>query len=46
MRILFVIPIIINIHGHRFEIHTFASGNTQKCIDIVLGIKKLEGVMN
>ena len=46
--ILFVIPIIIDIHGHRFEIYMLVSkihGN----VDIVLGIKnvfELEGVIN
>ena len=46
--ILFVIPKIIEISGHRFEIYTLVSkihGN----VDIILGIKnvfELEGVIN
>ena len=46
--VLFVIPIIIEVHNHRFEIYTLVSeihGN----IDLVLGIKnifELEGVIN
>ena len=46
--ILFVIPIIIDIHGHRFEIYTLVS-KIHKNVDIVLGIKnvfKLEGIIN
>ena len=46
--ILFVIPITIDIHGHRFEIYTLVS-EIHKNVDIVLGIKnvfKLEGVIN
>ena len=46
--VLFIIPVIIDIHGHRFEIYTLVSeihGN----VDLVLGIKnvfKLESVLN
>ena len=46
--VLFIIPVIINIHRHRFEVYTLVSdihGN----VDLVLGIKnvfKLEGVIN
>ena len=29
--VLFVIPIIIDIHGHRFEIYTLVSDNSRKC---------------
>ena len=46
--VLFVIPIIIDIHGHRFEIYTLVS-KIHKNVDIVLGIKnvfKLVGVIN
>ena len=46
--LLFVIPIIIDIHGHRFEIYTLAS-EIHESVDIVLGIKnvfELEGVIN
>ena len=46
--VLFIIPVIVEIHGHRFEIYTLVSeihGN----VDLVLGIKnvfELEGVIN
>ena len=46
--ILFVIPIIIDIHGHRFEIYTLVY-EIHENVDIVLGIKnvfELEGVIN
>ena len=46
--ILFVIPIIIDIHGHRFKIYTLVS-KIHENIDIDLGIKnvfELEGVIN
>ena len=46
--VLFIIPVIIDILGHRFEIYTLVSGNHEN-IDLVLGIKnvfKLEGVIN
>ena len=46
--ILFVIPVIIDVHGHRFEIYTFVS-EIHENVDIVLGIKnvfELEGVIN
>ena len=46
--VLLVIPIIIDIHGHRFEIYILVS-KIHENIDIVLGIKivfKLEGVIN
>ena len=46
--VLFIIPIIIDIHGHRFEIYTLVS-EIHESINIVLGIKnvfKLEGVTN
>ena len=45
---LFIIPVIVDIHGHRFEIYTLVS-EIHENIDLVLGIKnvfKLEGVMN
>ena len=29
--VLFIIPVIIEVHGHRFEIYTLVSGNTQEC---------------
>ena len=46
--VLFVISIIIDIHGHRFEIYTLVS-EIHENVDIVLGIKnvfELEGVIN
>ena len=46
--VLFIILIIIDIHGHRFEIYTLVS-KIHENIDIVLGITnvfKLEGVTN
>ena len=46
--ILFVIPIIVDIHGHRFEVYTLVS-QIHKNVDLVLGIKnvfELEGVIN
>ena len=44
----FVIPVIIDIHGHRFIIYTLVS-KIHENVDMVLGIKnvfKLEGVVN
>ena len=38
--VLFVIPVIIDIHGHRFEIFTLVS-KIQENVDLVLGIKKV-----
>ena len=46
--VLFVIPIIIDIHGQRFEIYTLVS-EIHENVDIVLGIKnvfQLEGITN
>ena len=46
--VLFIIPVIIDVHGHRFEIHTLVS-EIHKNIDSALGIKnvfELEGVIN
>ena len=48
MSILFVIPMIIDIHSHRFEKYMLVS-EIHKNVDMVLGIKnvfKLEGVIN
>ena len=36
--VLFVIPVIIDVHGHRFEIYTLVSENHEN-VDLVLGIK-------
>ena len=46
--VLFIIPLIINIHDHRIEVYTLVS-EIHENIDIVLGIKnvfELEGVIN
>ena len=46
--VLFIIPVIIDVHRHRFEINTLVSAIHKK-VDLVLGIKnvfKLEGVIN
>ena len=46
--VLFMIPVIIEVHNHRFEIYTLVS-EIHKNVDLVLGIKngfKLEGVIN
>ena len=44
--VLFIIPIIVDMHGHRFEICTLVSGIHENG-DLVLGIKnifELEGI--
>ena len=46
--VLFIIPVIVDIHRHRFEISTLVS-EIHESIDLVLGIKnifELEGVIN
>ena len=46
--VLFIIPFIMEVHGHRFEIYTLVS-KIHENIDLVLGIKnvfELEGVIN
>ena len=46
--VLFIIPVIIDVHRHRFEIYTLVS-EIHKNVDLVLGIKnvfELEGVIN
>ena len=46
--VLFIIPVIINVHRHRFKIHTLIS-EIHENEDLVLGIKnvyELEGVIN
>ena len=46
--VLFIIPVIIEVHGHRFEIYTLVS-EIHKNVDLVLVIKnvfELEGVIN
>ena len=46
--VLFVIPIIVDLNNHRFEVYTLVS-EIHENVDLVLGIKnsfKLEGVIN
>ena len=46
--VLSIIPVIIDVHRHRFEIYTLVS-EIHENVDLVLGIKnvfKLEGVIN
>ena len=46
--VLFVIPVIIDIHGHRFEIFTLVS-EIHDSIDLVMGMKnifELEGMID
>ena len=46
--VLFIIPVIIEVHGHRFKIYTLVS-KIHENVDLVLGIKNvfdLEGVIN
>ena len=46
--VLFIMPVIVDIHGHRFEIHTLVS-EIHENVDLVLGIKnvfELEGVIH
>ena len=46
--ILFIIPVIVEVHSHRFEIYTLVS-EIHENVDLVLGIKnalELEGVIN
>ena len=46
--VLFVIPVIIDIHGHRFEVFTLLS-EIHDNVDLVLGMKnvlELEGVID
>ena len=38
--VLFVIPVIIDVHGHRFEIFTLVS-EIHENLDLVLGIKNV-----
>ena len=48
VNVLFIIPVIVDIHGHRFKIYTLVS-EILESIDLVLGIKnvlELEGVIN
>ena len=48
VNVLFIIPVIIDVYGHRFEIYTFVL-EIHKNVDLVLGIKnvfELEGVIS
>ena len=38
--VLFVIRVIIDVHGHRFEIYTLVSENHEN-VDLVLSIKNV-----
>ena len=46
--VLFIIPIVIDIHGHRFETSTLVS-EIHENVDLVLGIKiifQLDNIIN
>ena len=46
--VLFIIPIIVSIHRHRFKVYTLVSEILEN-VDLVLGIKNIfdvEGVIN
>ena len=46
--VLFIIPVIIDVHRYRYEIYTLVS-EIHENVDLVLGIKnvlELEGVIN
>ena len=46
--VLFIIPTVIDIHGHRFKIFTLVSGIHEN-VDLVLSTKnifELEGIIN
>ena len=46
--VLFIIPVIVQTHSHRFEIYTLVS-EIHENVDLVLGIRnvfELEGVIN
>ena len=48
LSVLFVIPVIIDIHGHRFEIFTLVS-EIHDNVDLVMGMEnifELEGVID
>ena len=40
MGVLFVIPVMVDIHGHRFELFTLAS-EIHENVDLILGIKNI-----
>ena len=46
--VLFIIPFIVDIHGHMFKIYTLVS-EIHETVDLVLGIKnifEMDGVIN
>ena len=46
--VLFILPVIVDVHRHRLEIYTLMS-EIHENVDLVLGIKnvfELEGVIN
>ena len=46
--VLFIIPLVIDVHGHRFKIFTLVS-ELHENVDLVLGIKnvfEVEGIIN
>ena len=46
--VLFIVPVMIDVHGHKFKIYTLVS-EIHENVDLVLGIKnvfKLESVIN
>ena len=46
--VLFIIPIVLDIHGHRFKIFSLIS-EIHESVDLVFGIKnifELEGIIN
>ena len=46
--VLFVIPVVVDIHGHRFEIFTLVS-KIHDNVDLVMGMKnifELEGMID
>ena len=48
MGVLFIIPVIVDIHSHRFEVFTLVS-EIYENVDLALGIKnifELEGVID
>ena len=48
MSVLFVIPVTVDVHSHRFEVFTLVS-EIDEYVDLVLGIKnifQLEGVID
>ena len=48
MAVLFIVPVIIEIHGHLFEVFTLVS-EIHDNVDLVLGMKnayELEGILD